>query len=190
MKDVPMWLCMICILCLHLFFSGGFACAAAPSDGAIGDGWTGMPAGARPAYMGIHGGTMPMSLLVYGGGVSLVSFVGRTGNDFLEVLRRTDTPVPSALNATARTAQIFDGAPPQGSDTVLMAGSGVASLPVIQLGSGLERLPLSSGQLQPFGFSDKPLSIEGQVTKPATQSPAKQYRLIFKQQYFQPRRVN
>ena len=45
-----------------------------------------MPAGARPTYMGIHGGTMPVSLLVYGDGSSLVTFVGRTGNDFLEML--------------------------------------------------------------------------------------------------------
>ena len=45
-------------------------------------GWVVMPAGARPAYFGIHGGTMPVSLLVYGDGSSLVTFVGRTGNDF------------------------------------------------------------------------------------------------------------
>ena len=65
-------------------------------------GWVVMPAGARPAYFGIHGGTMPVSLLVYGDGSSLVTFVGRTGNDFIDVLRRAEISMPSLLNATSQ----------------------------------------------------------------------------------------
>ena len=51
-------------------------------------GWVSMPAGARCAYLGIHGGTVPVSLLATSTGNSLISFVGQTGNDFLELLRR------------------------------------------------------------------------------------------------------
>ena len=44
------------------------------------------------------------------------------------------------------------------------------------------------GQLQPFGLSDKALSIEGEVTAPQRLSTVKQYRLLFQPQYLQPRR--
>lgn len=163
--------------------------ATPPADAGLGgEGWVVMPAGGRPAYMGIHGGTMPVSLLVYGDGSSLITFVGRTGNDFLEVLRRTDLRMPSLLNAT--TAQPFHGGLPfAGNGTVLMAGSAASSMPVIYLtGEGLARMALAPDQLQPFGLSEKPLSIEGQVAKPAHLSPAKRYRLLFQPQYLQPRR--
>ena len=161
---------------------------AAPATAAsTEDGWTIMPAGARPTYMGIHGGTMPVSLLVYGDGSSLVTFVGRTGNDFLEILRRTDLPVPSLLNATARPV----GAPlPTANGTGLMAGNAADSIPVLSLPGGiLSGTALNSGLLQPFGLSDKPLSIEGQVTRPPHLTPVRQYRLLFRPQYLQPRRT-
>lgn len=179
----------ICVLCILLAAVCQVVRAATPpgNAGLGGEGWVVMPAGARPAYMGIHGGTMPVSLLVYGDGSSLVTFVGRTGNDFLEVLRRTDLRMPSLLNATK--AQPFGGLPFAGSGTVLMAGSAASSMPVIYLtGEGLARMALAPDQLQPFGLSEKPLSIEGQVAKPAHLSPVKRYRLLFQPQYLQPRR--
>ncbi len=172
-------LCLLALLCPSL-------CAAGPVAGMEADeGWVTMPAGARPAYMGIHGGTMPVSLLVSDDGSSLLTFVGRTGNDFLEVLRRTDVRMPSLLNATA--ARNSPGGRPSG--TVLMAGRAASSMPVIYLtGEGFARAALSPDQLQPFGLSDKPLSIEGQVAKPTHPSPVKRYRLFFQPQYLQPRR--
>ena len=136
--------------------------------------------------MGIHGGTMPVSLLVSGDGSSLLTFVGRTGNDFLDVLRRTDVRMPSLLNATA-ARDAADGGLLSGG-TVLMAGSAASSMPVIYLtGEGFARAAPSPITV-PFGLSDKPLSIEGQVAKPAHLSPAKRYRLFFQPQYLQPRR--
>lgn len=51
------------------------------------DGWIDMPGGSRPAYIGIHGGTVPVSLLATRGGSTLVAMVGETGSDFLYVLR-------------------------------------------------------------------------------------------------------
>ena len=46
-----------------------------------------MPGGSRPAYIGIHGGTVPVSLLATRGGSTMVAMVGETGSDFLYVLR-------------------------------------------------------------------------------------------------------
>ena len=117
---------IICMLCLLLAPAFPGMCAAAVDSGVkAADGWVIMPAGARPTYMGIHGGTMPVSLLVSGDGSSLLTFVGRTGNDFLDVLRRTDVRMPSLLNATA-ARDAADGGLLTGG-TVLMAGS--AALP-------------------------------------------------------------
>lgn len=153
--------------------------AARASDGD--DGWVVMPAGGRPAYMGIHGGTMPVSLLVSGDGASLVTFVGRTGNDFLEALRATDMPLPSLLNATvARSMSVPGGA-------ALFAGNATSSLPVIALsGESFAALAAEPGKLQPFGLSDEPLSIEGRAVRPAGRSPVKSYRLFVLPRYLQP----
>jgi hypothetical protein len=148
--------------------------------------WTIMPVGARPAYMGIHGGTMPVSLLVSGDGSSLVTFVGRTGNDFLEELRKT--PMPSALNATVQRSMPVDGIPQESGDATLTAGGGTGSLPVICLSGRGGRMSSLAEHLQPFGFSDKPLSIEGNVSKPAGLSPTKQFPQFFQPHYLQPRR--
>lgn len=182
----------LCILCLALAI-GSTPYAAqptpAPKDTAEAENaWVVMPAGARSAFMGIHGGTMPVSLLVYGDGSSLVTFVGRTGNDFLDMLRRTDLPVPSLLNATAHNGT-SGGVLPSGKSSVLMAGNPNSSMPVLNVtGERLSHMDMAPGQLQPFGLSDKPLSIEGEVSRPPHLSPAKQYRLFFQPQYLQPRR--
>ena len=140
-----------------------------------------MPAGARPAYFGIHGGTMPVSLLVYGDGSSLVTFVGRTGNDFIDMLRQAEVSMPSPLNATSQRSAAGKAASPSANATaVLMAGSSSSSLPVFNVtGEGLSRMDVPPGQLQPFGLSDKALSIEGEVTAPQRLSTVKQYRLLF-----------
>ena len=154
-----------------------------------GAGWSIMPAGARPTYMGIHGGTMPVSLLVSDDGQALLSFVGRTGNDFLEVLNRTDAQMPNFPNPlTNGTVETSTSIPAPGG-TVLMAGSASGSMPVIYLtGGGMQRSTVRPEQLLPFGFSEKPVSIEGQVSKPLFPTQPKHYRLFFQPHYLQPRR--
>ena len=129
--------------------------------------------------MGIHGGTMPVSLMVSDDGSALLTFVGRTGNDFLEILRESDLPMPSLLNATARGmagSRTGDG---------LFAGSGSGSMPVLALGNPLAAP--AANALQPFGLSEKPLSIEGEVLRPMRLSPEKRFRLYFEPQHLQPR---
>ena len=189
MKILP--LCILCFVLTTVVVPGPDAAQTMPTpeDTAKAENtWVVMPAGARSAFMGIHGGTMPVSLLVSGDGSALVTFVGRTGNDFLDMLRRTDLPVPSLLNATAHNGT-SGGVLPSGKSTVLMAGNPNSSMPVFNVtGERLSHMDMVPGRLQPFGLSDKPLSIEGEVSRPAHLSPAKQYRLFFQPQYLQPRR--
>ena len=100
---------------------------ATVSGQSLPEGWTAMPAGARSTYLGIHGGTVPVSLLVSRDGMSLVSFVGQTGNDFLELLRRADVRLPSLLTsilgsshgAPVHRGQHLPAAPPQSGGTEL-----------------------------------------------------------------------
>lgn len=151
------------------------ASVAEPSKNA-GDEWVYMPAGAKPAYVGIHGGTMPVSLFVSGDRAALMPFVGQTGNDFLEVMRKSWFPLPSFGNSTYyhRGALI---AQPEG----LYAGTPGASMPVApfagDLRSGLRGL-------QPFGLSPEPLDIEGEVSKPAVSAPPRKYRLLDSRDFF------
>ncbi|MDR2800060.1 MAG: hypothetical protein LBB52_02195 [Desulfovibrio sp.] len=70
------------------------------SSGGRGNGWIRLEEGSRPAYVGIHGGTAPISLLRSPGGV-LFALTGTTGNDFSRILRRDAT-----RNGTEFTADV------------------------------------------------------------------------------------
>lgn len=148
--------------------------------------WTVIPAGAKPAYVGIHGGTMPVSLLASGDGSSLFSFVGRTGNDFLNALKDVFQPMPSLGNSTySKSYRLFPAVNPD-----LFAGNSSASLPVLSLSSEIQTRSPAFNHLTPFGLSDRPLSIEGETAKPAAITKARQYRQIFLPDYFLPKRPN
>lgn len=155
-------------------------------------GWVIMPAGARSAYIGIHGGTVPVSLLTTSEGTSLVTFVGRTGNDFLDLLHRADLRIPSLLNATAagnsrneQLARALKG----DANSSLMAGSPTSRLPVVYLtGEHFARLGAGTESLQPFGFSSSPLSIEGKIVRPDPLAKTPRYHLLVDPRYLQPRR--
>ena len=56
------------------------------SNGRGRGGWVRVDSGSRQAYVGIHGGTAPLSLMCSTDGV-LFAFTGQTGNDFMQVLR-------------------------------------------------------------------------------------------------------
>ena len=157
------------------------AAPATVSGRTLPEGWTAMPAGARSTYLGIHGGTVPVSLLVSRDGMSLVSFVGQTGNDFLELLRRADVRLPSLLSSVLGSS--YGG-------SMLLAGRAQRSMPVLYvLGDRLAAMPQGLQGLQPFGLSDKPLSIEGSISLPPRRSPAAQtYRLHIDPRYLDPRR--
>ncbi len=149
-------------------------------------GWVSMPAGARSAYLGIHGGTVPVSLLVTNTGKSLVSFVGQTGNDFLALLRKAELRLPSFLNnaTESREGESLISSP----KALVSAGSTDYSLPVIKLpDDNLLSLSSRPGLLQPFGFSDRPLGIEGDVTMPRSDSLLPRYHILVEPNYLMPR---
>lgn len=174
---ITVFLFLACFLLLNNVFAGNTQKPAEHED------WTFMPAGAKPSYMGIHGGTMPVSLLISDDGASLLTFVGRTGNDFMEALRDVHIALPSFANATRL------GLPGPGARTNLFAGNSTATMPVFAIsGDALARL-LPSHDLQPFGLSEVPLSIEGSVAKPESFPHARALRLFSMPDYFQPRRI-
>lgn len=169
------------LLCFLALLFLGIPALASDSD----EGWTQMPAGARPTYMGIHGGTMPVSLLVSDDGSALLTFVGRTGNDFLEVLYKSYFQLPSILKKHAQNST----RDALHSGRMLMAGNDNVSMPVIYItGLDMKRATASDVQLLPFGLSEKPVSIEGSVSVPVTRTPRrKAYRLFFAPNYLDPR---
>ena len=144
--------------------------------------WVDMPEGGKPAYMGIHGGTMPVSLLVSRDGSSLYTFVGRTGNDFLEALRKSYMPLPSFGNTTRDSPW---SAKLPGAE--LFAGNSTASMPVIPVEANIFLRADWLEQMSPFGLSSEPIDIEGQISLPKSPSPAKRYRLFALPDFFNPR---
>ncbi len=152
-------------------------------------GWVIMPAGARSAYLGIHGGTVPVSLLVSSTGTSLISFVGQTGNDFLALLRRAELRLPSLFNNSTQSkdGDLLRHPEKLGSQT-LSAGSSSSSLPVISLSDdSVFSLTARPGIVRPFGFSDTPLQIEGNIALPDPQVQQPRYHILVEPQYLQPR---
>jgi hypothetical protein len=66
-------------------------------------GWVSMEKGSRPAYVGIHGGTAPLSLLRSPEG-DIFALTGNTGNDFSRILRNDIARNATKLSADAAAA--------------------------------------------------------------------------------------
>lgn len=143
--------------------------------------WIHMPQGAKPSYMGIHGGTMPVSLLVSSDGSSLFTFVGQTGDDFMEVLRKAKKPLPSFGNSTSSYM-------PARRDTGLFAGNATETIPVFSLPGSAYLRPGISQHLQPFGLSDEPSAIEGDVERPRIAPLTRSFRFFRLPEYLKPKR--
>lgn len=132
--------------------------------------WITMPAGARSAYIGINGGTVPVSLLTSRDGSTMITLVGKTGNDFLQTLGRAasgsflhNRDLPSAQGAI-----------------LLQAHTAAGTVPVIYVaGSDFSRMDLSEEEWLPYGLSATALRMEGRPAKPLRVSKARKYRHIF-----------
>lgn len=100
--------------------------------------WGEMPAGAKTTYIGIHGGTVPVSLLTAGDGSPMIALVGLTGSDFLNFLRSSGrlqeeplfadttgiyapgmTPIPDLADSSTLSENLFPAA-----NATLPAGNG------------------------------------------------------------------
>ena len=152
--------------------------------------WGEMPAGAKTTYIGIHGGTVPVSLLTAGDGSPMIALVGLTGSDFLNFIRSNgklpEEPLFADASGTYAPSQRltcddtlkrttgddgFEDLPatenPAASDTnatLLLAGSSVGDIPVIYAtGRRFERMSLVPANWAPFGLTEKALSLEGEV---------------------------
>lgn len=153
------------------------------------DSWSTMPSGARPAYIGIHGGTVPVSLLTSKGGSTMIALVGETGSDFLRVLRGSNasTPVevapqvaqaselpasPATASATATVAH--EGVPPAtalpdpgANGTLLFAATASGNVPVIYTtGRSFEDMDITSTKWTPFGLDEQTVKAETQTSVP------------------------
>jgi len=153
--------------------------------------WTQMPAGARATYIGIHGGTVPVSLLTSRDGTHMVALVGQTGNDFLRTLKvnpGTRGALPSAMPddsppldgeeavVDAHLAQAplqAPATPPPPSfrfaanATLLMAGTAVGAMPVIYAtGHSFASLNQLYTDSLLFGISEYSPLLEGAVKAP------------------------
>ena len=88
----------------------GNALAAARTIGIVGEnvikarrGWVNIEPGSRPAYVGIHGGTAPITLLHSHKG-SLLGYTGNTGNDFIQLLQGKESPAVAQPPANSKEA--------------------------------------------------------------------------------------
>lgn len=157
---------MYLLLCLWL-------CMGIDNAGAESTEWVKMPAGGRSAYIGINGGTVPVSILTSRDGSTMVTLVGRTGNDFLETLGRAE----SGLSRQA------GGVVPPPTDpnlTLLQAHTAAGIVPVIYAaGNDFSRMDLSEKEWLPYGLSATALQVEGRPVKPLHLSKTRKYRHIF-----------
>ncbi|MDD6088095.1 MAG: hypothetical protein PUB69_02105 [Desulfovibrionaceae bacterium] len=133
--------------------------------------WRDMPAGARIAYIGIHGGTVPVSLLAAGDGEPMIALVGLTGNDFVRYLRSRGELQETITLPDDRLRQRPDRNPVYETDVKtlptgvsLKAGSEAGDIPVIYAtGDAFEEMSLLPSTWEPFGLTERALSSEGAV---------------------------
>ena len=141
--------------------------AVSGKPGTVSAPWVSMPAGARLAYIGIHGGTVPVSLLTSGDGSPMIARVGLTGSDFLHFMRKGAKPGSVTASADVLGGELGsrDAAPllPGKNATLLMAGTAVGDVPVIYAtGRSFEDMSLPANW-EPFGLTEKALAAEGAV---------------------------
>ena len=78
--------------------------ATIPLQKAYGQNWVSMPAGAKSAYLGIQGGTVPLTLMRSPNG-ALIALPGRSGHDFMETL--SGNPGKAAYNPAYAPSYVF-----------------------------------------------------------------------------------
>ena len=183
-RHIFVWVSACLVLCA-VFWQP--ACAASDKNTSTPQ-WVHMPAGARATYIGIHGGTVPVSLLTSRDGTHMVALVGQTGNDFLRTLKVDPSTRGTPSPLSSRTLPVFDGredtdiahlypqtptapAPPffrhAANATLLMAGTAVGTMPVIYTaGHSFASLNQLYADSLLFGISEHSLLLEGVVKAP------------------------
>ena len=109
--------------------------------------------------------------------------------DQMALLRRAELRLPSLFNNSTQSkdGDLLRHPEKLGSQT-LSAGSSSSSLPVISLSDdSVFSLTARPGIVRPFGFSDTPLQIEGNIALPDPQVQQPRYHILVEPQYLQPR---
>lgn len=136
--------------------------------------WVAMPEGARKAYIGIHGGTVPVSLLSAGDGTPLIAQVGLTGSDFLNFMRSRGKEKPwntaDLKNVMDMSEHVVQPPVSNTNATLLLAGTSSDDVPVIYAtGHNFEKMAIVPANWAHFGLTEKPLSLEGAIKLPPKQ---------------------
>ena len=129
--------------------------------------WGEMPAGAKTTYIGIHGGTVPVSLLTAGDGSPMIALVGLTGSAFLNFLRTHGRLQEEPLFAD-NTGIYAPGAHP--SDITDSAAQPTAAEPTTPQPAGNATQPITGNATQPVSANETAQQIaDSQPTElPAT----------------------
>jgi hypothetical protein len=135
---------------------------AAPA--AAEDRWVTIEPGSRPAYVGIHGGTAPISLLRASNGL-LFAFTGQTGNDFLHILRGNATSAPDASPATPGRDRAAEPAPAAASLPETAAPAAGPPSPAGE-NAGAGKVALTSAQASPVPLPEAPALAEKKTAHP------------------------
>ena len=129
--------------------------------------WGEMPAGAKTTYIGIHGGTVPVSLLTAGDGSPMIALVGLTGSDFLNFLRTNDRLQEEPLFAD-NTGIYAPGAHPSDiSDSPVQPTA--ADVPTPHL-TGNATQPITGNATQPMAPSEQ--AVQQTADNQPTELPA------------------
>ena len=177
------WVC----LCLALCAASWQSAQAESGRNVLAPQWIYMPAGARATYIGIHGGTVPVSLLTSRDGTHMVALVGQTGNDFLRTLKvapgtggalpPAPAEVPPSLDDRGNTdsAHLYPQTPTAPASsfrlaanaTLLMAGTAVGAMPVIYVtGHSFASMNQVYTDSLLFGIAENSPLLEGVVKAP------------------------
>ncbi len=122
--------------------------------------WGEMPAGAKTTYIGIHGGTVPVSLLTAGDGSPMIALVGLTGSDFLNFLRTNGRLQEEPLFADNTGIYAPGAHPPDIADN---ASQPIAAEPATSQPTENATQPIT-------GNATQPISPNAQATQQTTDS--------------------
>ena len=136
----------------------GNALSAARTIGIVGEnvikarrGWVNLEPGAKPAYVGIQGGTAPITLLRSPKG-SLLGYTGNTGNDFIHILQGKEPPSLSLPPSDSKESlEVSLPPPPAMEDTPAESNAPP---------------PPSNSTMQPFGLSTPDHVVLQEESKP------------------------
>ena len=129
--------------------------------------WGEMPAGAKTTYIGIHGGTVPVSLLTAGDGSPMIALVGLTGSDFLNFLRTNDRLQEEPLFADNTGIYAPGAHPSDRSDSPVQPTA--ADVPTPHL-TGNATQPITGNATQPMAPSEQ--AVQQTADNQPTELPA------------------